>query len=118
MARGIYEIKLKQRFFPALSEQDALEMQRNGACNGLSEDEVEIGLIVSEEHAMKMFMLAKTMYDFDNFTVNEVRAAVRAVATELGYFATYEQVAECIIDWIERVGEDMTVTELQEWMIG
>ncbi len=118
MARGIYEIQLNERFFPALSGLDALEMQRNGSGCGLSEDEVSIKLVVAEEHSMKMFLLAKTMYDSDKFNYKEVRAAVRAVALELGYVATCDQVADCVTTWIERVGEDMTVTEFEEWMIG
>jgi hypothetical protein len=118
MARGIYEIKLKERFFPALSAADALDMQRSGACCALSEDEVEVRMVVSEDHAMKMVLLAKTMYDLDKFSVKEVRSAVRGVALECGYIDTFEQVAECVIDWVERVCDDMTITETEEWMIG
>lgn len=119
MARGIYEVKLRNRLFPALCEEDAMEMQNNGACRGcLSDEDVQVSLMVTEEHTMKLFFLAKSMYDSEKFEYLEVKSAVSALAIKLGYYTTYEEVTDCVISWAERVAEDMTVSELEEWLIG
>lgn len=118
MAREIYELKLKDRFFPALSAADALEMHMNGdRHNALTEEAVEVGVIVKGEHTMKLFILAKTMYDTEKFEWNEVGAAVCALARELGYYKNAAEVANCVLTWVERF-EDMTLSELEEWIIG
>lgn len=119
MARGIYEARLKNRFYPALCEGDAMEMQVNGVCHcGLTDEDIEVSLVVKEEHTMKLFVLAKSMYDSEKFEYLEVKSAVSAVAIKMGYYTTYEEVAECVISWVERVAEDMTLSELEEWLIG
>lgn len=119
MARGIYEIKLKEHYFPALSSADAVDMRNNGACEeNLSEGEVEVSLLVKEEHTMQLFLLAKTMYDMEKFTCEEVEAVISALAREMGYFSIAEDIADCVTQWIERVAEDMTLHELEEWMLG
>lgn len=119
MARGIYEVKLKEHYFPALSAADAVEMRNNGACDeSLSDGEVEVTLLVKEEHTMQLFLLAKTMYDMEKFTCQEVEVVISALARELGYFSIAEDIADCVTLWVERVAEDMTIPELEEWIIG
>jgi hypothetical protein len=119
MARGIYEVKLKEYYFPALSAADAVEMRNNGNCEEiLQRDEVEVRLLVQEEHTMQLFLLAKTMYDMEKFSCKEVEAVIAALAREMGYFSTAEEIADCVTLWIERVAEDMTLHELEEWIIG
>lgn len=117
MARGIYEVKLKERYFPAISAEDALEMQNNGTTGALLENETEVTCIVKEEHTMKLFLLAKTMNDTEKFEFNEVESAVCALARELGYYNTYAEVANCVLTWVERFDE-MTLSDLEEWIIG
>lgn len=118
MARRIYKIKLKENLFPALSEAEALEMQNNGNCrNILSEDEVMVSICVPEADTVKMFLLAKTMYDMEKFTYQEVAAAVRSVAMELGHWDIAQDVADIIITWVERFDE-VSAEEFQEWLIG
>ena len=118
MARGIYEITLKERFFPARSEEDAMEMQNTGtSCRALSSDEVCVSMVVTEEHAIKLFLLAKTMYDTEKFELDEVRAAVRALLGQQGYWHGTEDIIECVLTWVERF-DDMTPAELEEWLIG
>ena len=119
MARGIYEIKLKEHLFPALSAADAVEMRNNGNCEeALQEHEVEVNLLVKEEHAMQLFLLAKTMYDMEKFNCKEIETVVSALAREMGYFSIAEDIADCVTLWIERVAEDMTLLEVEEWMLG
>ena len=119
MARGIYEVRLKNRLFPALSEEDALEMQVMGNCRGgVSEEDMQVSMLVKEEHAMKLFYLAKSMYDSEKFEWTEVEAAVQSLAIRLGYYTNYQEVTDCVITWTERVAEDMTLEEFQEWLIG
>lgn len=118
MARGIYEIKLKERYFPALSVAEAVDMQNNGNCHGLQEEDFEVTLIVKEEHTMQLFLLAKTMYDMEKFEYNEVKAVVRALALEMGYFSVADEVAECVLRWVERFDSDYTISDLEEWIIG
>ena len=118
MPRTFYQIKLKECFFPAVSAEDALDMYNNGACcGGLHREEVDVGVAVNAEHTVKLFMLAKAMYDSEKFNCDEVEAAVRAVACKMGYPLTCEQIASSVIHWVERVGEDMTLAEMEEWLI-
>ena len=119
MARAIYEIKLKYRMFPAQSAADALEMQKNGdLCEGIAEDDVEVSEVVSEEDALKLMVLAATMYDTGVFSDAEVQTAVESVIVKLGYLSEYKEIADCVITWVERLCDGMTVTEIKEWMIG
>jgi hypothetical protein len=119
MARSIYEIKLKNRYFPALSAAEALEIQMNGEfVVDINEDAVDISCALTEEHTMKLFILAKTMYDSEKFEYDEVQTAVRSLAIKFGCVCNYEAVADCILAWTERIGEDMTISELQDWIIG
>lgn len=119
MARGIYEVKLKQNYFPALSAADAVEMRNNGNCEEvIPEDEVEVKLVVQEDHTMQLFLLAKTMYDLEKFTFQEIEAVLVALAREMGYFGIAEDIADCVTLWVERVAEDMKIHELEEWIIG
>lgn len=119
MARGIYEITLKENFFPELNERDALDtFNMDGGVAGLREDDVEIRRVVEEEHTMELFLLAKTMYDMEKFTEPEIEAVVRALAIEMGYHTIYKEVAACVIKWTERMTEDMTLHDMEEWLIG
>ena len=118
MGRAIYEIKLRENYFPATSAEDALEMQRNGNCSGiLQEGEVIVTPRVGEESTIKLFLLAKTMYDMEKYTYAEVKSAVTALAREMGYFAEAEQFAETVTTWVERF-DDMPRSEFEEWLIG
>ena len=119
MARGIYEIKLRENYFPALSAADAVEMRNNGNCeDSIHPDDVEVELVVQEEHAMRLFLLAKTMYDTEKFTCHEVEVVIASLAREMGYFTNAEKIADCVTQWIERVAEDMSLHDLEEWIIG
>ena len=118
MARAIYEMKLKEGFFPALSGAEALHMQNNLASGALLEEDVTIRVAVTAEHTLKMFTLCKTMYDTEKYTFKEIHSAIKAVATEMGYFAEAESVADMITTWTERVGEDMPLSEFEEWLLG
>ena len=118
MAREIYEIKLKDRYIPALSAADALDtLTLGGERMALKAGEVEISLIVQEEHTMKLFLLAKTMYDLDKFEYQHIKTAIGALAREMGYDNNSEEIADCIITWTERF-EDMTLSDLEEWVFG
>lgn len=117
MARAIYEIKLKQNYFPALDVADALELRANGDFkNSPADEEFEVSLVVKEEDTMKLFVFAKTIMDTEKFTSKEIMVAVGALAKELGYFANYHEVADCVITWVERF-DNMTLAELEEWII-
>ena len=117
MARAIYEIKLKEHYFPALDVADALELRANGDFkNSPVDDEFEVSLVVKEEDTMKLFFFAKTIMDTEKFTSKEIEAAVGAMAKELGYFTNHSAVADCVIKWVERF-DHMTLAELEEWII-
>lgn len=118
MARGIYEIKLKEPYFPATSETEAVEMLKTDDIKGcFDSNSIEVSMVASEEDTMKMFILAKTMYDTDKFDCFEVGVAVEALARKMGYFSSANKIAECVIEWVEKFDE-MTLSELQEWIIG
>lgn len=118
MARAIYGIKLKEHLFPARSEEDALDMQNNGDCSGgLGKDDIDVFPLVSEEHTVKLFMVAKTMYDMEKFLATEVAAAVCAVAETLGYSNDAKDIADTVTLWAERL-DYMSPGEFQEWLIG
>ena len=62
MARAIYEIKLKESYFPALDVADALELRANGDFkNSPADDEFEVHMVVKEEDTMKLFFFTKTI---------------------------------------------------------
>lgn len=115
MARGIYEIKLKERYFPALCAEDAMEMQINPS---LKDEDVEITMVVKEEHTMKLFLLAKTMYETEKFEYTEIEAALCALAQKMGYKGIEAEVVDCVTTWVERIAEDMSPGEFEEWLIG
>lgn len=117
MARAIYEIKLRENYFPALDVADALELRANGDYKHSPEDsEFEVHMVVKEEDTMKLFFFAKTIMDTEKFTSKEIEAAVGAMAKELGYFTNHSAVADCVIKWVERF-DHMTLAELEEWII-
>lgn len=116
MAKELYEIKLKERYYPASSAAEALEVQCNGDLkNCLFEDDYEVSVVVKEEHTMKLFVLAKTMQDTEKYEYNEVEAAICALARELGYVKNYAEVTDCILTWVDRF-DDMPLEELEEWL--
>ena len=116
MAKELYEIRLKERDYPASSVAEALDIQCNGDMkSALSEDDYEVSVVVKEEHTMKLFILAKTMQDTEKFEYDEVKAAVCALARELGYQKNYGEVADCILTWVDRFTE-MPLEELQDWL--
>lgn len=119
MARGIYKVELKETYFPAHSAEEAVEMRNNGNCEDvLDRDEVEVKLVVQEEHTMQLFLLAKTMYDLEKFNCQEVEAVIAALARQFGYFGIAEEIADCVTLWVERIADDMTPHDLEEWIIG
>ena len=116
MAKELYEIKLKERYYPASSVDEALEVQCNGDLETcLSEDNYDVSVAVEEEHTMKLFVLAKTMQDTERYVYNEVEAAICALAKELGYVKNYAEVADCVLTWVDRF-DDMSLEELEEWL--
>ena len=118
MARAIYKITLKDNLVPANSKQDALDMfNMDPGYAEFKEEDVNIEVLAKEEHAVKLFYLAKTMYDTEKFDCQEVEAAVRALATSFGYFSTAQEITDCILIWVERIADDMTEEEFQEWLI-
>lgn len=119
MAREIYEIKLRENYFPALSENDAIDMANSVTDNARLEPlDVIVTKVVPDENTMKMFVLAKTMYDTEKFNYKEIHAAITALAVQLGYYANAEQLADMVTTWTERVSEDITLNEFEEWLIG
>ena len=118
MVRAIYEVRLKENYFPALSGAEALHMQNSFTSGNLQEEDVDIRVAVTAEHTVKMFLLCKTMYDMDKFDFKEIWSAIKALAVEMGYFAEAEKLADMVTTWTERISEDMTLQEFQEWLIG
>jgi hypothetical protein len=118
MARAIYEIKLKERYVPAMNEADAFDTHLNVSNFGVeAKEDVEIKVAVQEEHTMKLFVLAVTMYDTDRFTSKEIEASVSALAHNLGYYANADELADVVMRWVERL-DGMTLSEVEEWLIG
>lgn len=116
MGRCIYEVKLKQRYFPAFSKEEALRLRNQDDNATLTEnDDVEIDVIVPEYEAMKLFVLAKIMQD-NNFDCQEVYEAVEALCKRMGYIQNRAEIAVCVADWVERF-DMMTLEELKEWMM-
>lgn len=115
MARAIYGVKLIEHYIPALNEQEALEM--NESLNNDSSNDSNIRVIVQEEDTMRLFILAKSLYDLDKFEINEIVKVVQCIAESLGYKETCNEIAGCVVHWIENL-ENMTMQELQEWIIG
>lgn len=116
MARGIYEIKLRERYVPALNEEDAIDVMVNTA-NLTAEEGIEVSLVVRDDHALKLFTLVATMYDAQRFSCDEIKSTVTALARSLGYYEDAEELADTVIRWVERL-DGMTVTEIEEWLIG
>ena len=117
MARAIYEIKLKERYVPARSESDAFDTHVNVSEFVGTKEDVEIKMVVQDEHALKLFVLATTMYDTDRFSCEEIEASVRALAYRLGYYCNAEEVADTVVRWAERL-DGLTLSEVEEWLIG
>lgn len=118
MARSIYEIKLKEPYFPAQSEAEAIELLKDkDTVLFFSGPGIEVTTVVNEEDTMKLFILAKTMYDLEKFELNQIRLAVKAVAGQMGNYIQAEQITECVLSWTEKFDE-MTLSELEEWIIG
>lgn len=117
MAKSIYKIQLKEDLFPAVSAAEALEIQNNGNSFGvLQEDEVVVTPIVGEESTIKLFMLAKTMYDMEKYTYQEIKSTLTALACQMGYWKDSEQIAETVTTWVERFDE-LPADEFQEWLL-
>lgn len=115
MGKALYEIRLDEPIIPAKSSESALEehAERSGLelAGFASAHE-----IVPEETTLKLFMLAKMMQDSEKFVYNEIWTAVCAVMRMMNCTRSVDEVATCICTWTERF-EDMTMEELQEWVI-
>lgn len=117
MARAIYEIKLTEPFFPAQSANEAIELLKDKEpALFFSGPGIEVTTVVDEADTMKLFILAKTMYDTEKFELNQIRVAVRALAGQMGYYLQAEQITECVLSWTEKFDE-CTLSELEEWII-
>lgn len=118
MARAIYEIKLKDPYFPAESAADALELFKAKDITLSAEDpEIDVNVVVNTQDTVKLFVLAKTMYDTERFELNQIRVAVKALAGQMGYYLEADKVTECVLSWAERFDE-MELSEIEEWIIG
>ena len=118
MAREIYEIRLKNNLVPSTSASEALEaFNVQAGVDTLTEDETDIRVAVQEEHAVKLFVMAKTLYDTDKFEYEEIAGAIFSLAVSLGYYASASAVAECVTTWVERFYE-MPNSDFQEWLLG
>ena len=116
MGRCIYEVKLKQRYFPAFSKEEALRLRNQDDNATLTEnDDVEIDVIVPEYEAMKLFVLAKIMQD-NNFDCQEIYEALEALCKRMGYISNRAEIAVCVADWVEKF-DAITLEELKEWMM-
>lgn len=116
MARNIYAIKLKNSFIPAASAEDALDQYNTLADTELTPSEASVEIVVKEEHVMKMFILAKTMFDAEKFEYDEMQAAISALALKFGYYSAHEDITDCVLTWVERFA-DITPADLEEWVI-
>lgn len=117
MSRAIYEIKLKEPYFPAKNVTEAVSMLKAKDTDLFFDGPgIEVTEVVSEQDTMKLFVLAKTMYDTDRFDLNQVRVAVRALAGQMGHYVIAEKITECVLEWAEKF-EEMSLSELEEWII-
>ena len=80
-------------------------------------EEVDVKVICNAEHAMKLFVLAKTMYDTEKFDSDDIEVAVRSLALKLNCFCNFEEITSCVMTWVERFDE-MSLADLEEWIIG
>lgn len=117
MSRAIYEIKLKEPYFPAKDTNDAIGMLKAKDTTLFFDGPgIEVTEVVNQQDTMKLFVLAKTMYDTDRFDLNQIRVAVKALAGQMGHYTRAEQVTECVLEWAEKF-EEMSLSELEEWII-
>lgn len=117
MAREIYEIKLKDPYFPAASVREAVEMLKQKDITLFFNDPgIEVNTVVTNADTVKLFVLAKTMYDTDRFELNQIRAAVKGLASQMGYYLESDKITECVLSWTEKFDE-MDLSELEEWLI-
>ena len=118
MAKALYDIKLKSSLVPASSEEDALEALSASLTMPLDIQDVDTSVVVTEEHTLKLFILAKSMMDSEKFVYNEILAAVTGACRAMGYYARAEALADCVVTWTERIAEDLTLAEMEEWLLG
>lgn len=115
MSRKIYDMKLNPHIFPAVSVKDALEMQANGSTTGLSEDDVDIRVLVDEEGCVKLFSLGRSMYASEQYEYDEIKAALLGLCNRIGCEEP-EDVVEAVCTWCERL-EDLDDEEFNDWLM-
>ena len=73
-------------------------------------------LVVPHEDFIRLFRLARTLVDNDQYTSDNISSILLGYALSLGYNLTLEEVIEGIVVWAERF-IDMDDEDIEDWIL-
>lgn len=115
MAKQIYCTNLKNRMGVAESEEGIFEELKTLYHEGLTRDDVEISVAVSEEVTKKMLLLHRVMYRSEAFEYLEIfNAIMTLVPAECK--GSEEEIADAVCTTGERLA-DMDEEEFMDWFV-
>ena len=108
----LYASKYAVRVAPGRNPEEANE-------HFMAEQEVtgfeDFELLISHADFVKLFRLARTLYEFDYYTSEDISALVRTYANKLGYTLSDSDIWHGIMKWAERFS-DADDEDIEDWL--
>lgn len=110
----LYQYKYAVRVVPGRNPEEANEhFMTEREVKGF--DDADFELLVPHVDFVKLFRLARTLYEFDYYTPEDISALVSTYATKLGYTLSDSDIWHGIMKWVERFS-DADDEDIEDWL--
>lgn len=116
MSKMLYEVRINPDVVPAVSKKDALgEIYDAGIT--LTESDAVINVLLDEDKTVRLFTLARMMYQSEKYEYDEISAALLGLCKCMGCEEREAQMCvNAVCTWCERL-EDADDDEWEEWLM-
>ena len=78
-------------------------------------DQKDFEILVPHQDFVKLFRLARTLYDIEQYSAEDVETLVDAYAKKLGYSLSSSDLWHGILKWVERF-DDFGDEDIEDWL--
>lgn len=111
---NLYKYNFAVTAVPAMTAEDAADRYSNETDDATT-NEKDFSVLVPHEDFIKIFRLARTLYEIEQYTAEDVEVLVEAYSKNLGYNLSKSDLWYGILLWAERL-MDMDDEDIEDWL--
>ena len=111
----LYRYKYAISVIPSWNTEEATDKYNAEIDSNIAMNKSDFEVLICHEDFVKLFRLARTLSNIDQYDCNDIEALVDAYAKKLGYSLTPSELWHGILKWVERFS-DTDDEDIEDWL--